>query len=200
MRVRPNIKNTCWMQRHDNAPCRTAISINQLLATNDIPVSSRPPYSPDLSPCCFYPLSTIENSFQRTTFWATLENIQTSVTDHRQLKAIPVSEFQNCYEPWKHHLQRCVDSQVNYFEGDNMWNSRFNSIKTYKKISHVTLFTHLVHNRGNGYTVGRKSSQDYVLHTNKPKTTKRGRGRGKWTANINGSAVYLLLNALCVYK
>jgi hypothetical protein len=48
----------------------------------------------------------------------TLENIKMSVTD--QLKAIPVTEFQNCYEQWIHRLQCCVDSQGNYFEGDNI--------------------------------------------------------------------------------
>ncbi|VVC25895.1 Hypothetical protein CINCED_3A017953 [Cinara cedri] len=50
--------------------------------------------------------------------FGTLENIQSSVTD--ELKAIPVTEFQNCYKQWKHRLQRCVDSQGNYFEGDNV--------------------------------------------------------------------------------
>ena len=47
-----------------------------------------------------------------------LDNIQMAVTN--QLKAIPVSEFQHCYEEWKNHLQRCVASQGKYFEGDNV--------------------------------------------------------------------------------
>uniref|UniRef100_T1HG18 Uncharacterized protein n=1 Tax=Rhodnius prolixus TaxID=13249 RepID=T1HG18_RHOPR len=41
-----------------------------------------------------------------------------AVTD--QLKAIPVSEFEHCYEEWKKRLQRCVASEGSYFEGDNI--------------------------------------------------------------------------------
>ncbi|GFT58689.1 putative transposase [Trichonephila clavipes] len=49
--------------------------------------------------------------------FGTLENIQTAVTD--QLKAIPISEFHECYEEWKKRLQRCVASEGSCFEGDN---------------------------------------------------------------------------------
>ncbi|KAL4085370.1 hypothetical protein QTP88_027229 [Uroleucon formosanum] len=114
--VRPKIKNT-WVLYHDNAPCHAAISINQFLATKNIPVAFQPPYSSDLSPCDFFLFPRIKIHLKGRHF-GTLENIQSSVTD--ELKAIPVTEFQNCYKQWKHRLQRCVDSQGNYFEGDNV--------------------------------------------------------------------------------
>ena len=47
-----------------------------------------------------------------------VENIKKAVTD--QLKAIPVSDFQRCYEEWEQRLWRCVASQGNYFEGDKL--------------------------------------------------------------------------------
>ncbi|GFW67452.1 protein GVQW3 [Trichonephila clavipes] len=50
--------------------------------------------------------------------FGTLEKIQTAVTD--QLKAIPISEFHQCYEEWKKRLQRCVASEGSYFEGENV--------------------------------------------------------------------------------
>ncbi|GFT53445.1 protein GVQW3 [Trichonephila clavipes] len=50
--------------------------------------------------------------------FGTLENIQAAVTD--QLKAVPISEFHQCYEEWKKRLQRCVASEGSYFEGDNV--------------------------------------------------------------------------------
>ncbi|GFV66741.1 putative transposase [Trichonephila clavipes] len=50
--------------------------------------------------------------------FGTLENIQTAVTDQR--KAIPISEFHQSYEEWKNRLQRCVASEDNCFEGDNV--------------------------------------------------------------------------------
>ncbi|GFU48630.1 putative transposase [Trichonephila clavipes] len=50
--------------------------------------------------------------------FGTLENIQTAATD--QLKAIPISEFHQCYEERKKRLQVCVASEGSYFEGDNV--------------------------------------------------------------------------------
>ena len=47
-----------------------------------------------------------------------MENIEKAVTD--QLKAIPVSDYQRCYEDWKQRLRRCVAFQGNYFEGDKL--------------------------------------------------------------------------------
>ena len=77
----------------------------------------QPPYSPDLSLCYFF-------LFQKLTFhlkgrhFGTVENIEKAVTD--QLKAIPVSDYQRCYEDWEQSLRRCVASQGNYFEGDKL--------------------------------------------------------------------------------
>lgn len=116
IRVRPNIKNN-WVLHHDNAPCHTAISINEYLASKNIPVAPQPPYSPDLSPCDFFLFPKLKNHLKGNHF-GTVENIQTAVTD--QLKVIPVSEFQHCYEEWKKRLQRCVASEGSYFEGDNI--------------------------------------------------------------------------------
>ena len=50
--------------------------------------------------------------------FGTVENIENAVTD--QLKAIPVSDYQRCYEEWEQCLRRCVASQGNYFEGDKL--------------------------------------------------------------------------------
>ncbi|GFU95467.1 uncharacterized protein TNCV_4788021 [Trichonephila clavipes] len=76
-----------------------------------------PPYSPDLSPCAFFLFPKLKNHLKRHHF-GTQENIQTAVTD--QLKAIPISEFHQCYEERKKRLQRCVASEGSYFEGDNV--------------------------------------------------------------------------------
>jgi len=52
-RVRPEIADT-WMLHHDDAPCHTAISVNEFLAKKSISMLPQPPYSPDLSPCDFF--------------------------------------------------------------------------------------------------------------------------------------------------
>jgi len=41
-RVRPGIART-WMLHHDNAPCHTAVSINEFLAEKINPVVPQPP-------------------------------------------------------------------------------------------------------------------------------------------------------------
>jgi len=115
-RVRPSIART-WMLHHDNAPCNTAISINEFLVEKSIPIVPQPPYSPDLSPCDFFLFPRLKNYLKGCRF-CTLDSIQKSVTD--ELKGIPTEAFQHCYEQWKQRLRRCVAAQWNYFEGDNL--------------------------------------------------------------------------------
>jgi hypothetical protein len=43
-----------WLLHHDNAPARTALSIQEFLAEKKIPVVPHPPYSSDLAPCDFF--------------------------------------------------------------------------------------------------------------------------------------------------
>src|SRR6187551_2322297 len=105
------------MLHHDNAPCHTAISIRELLNSKRITVVPQPPYSPDLSPCDFFLFPKLKHVLKGRHF-GTLENIQKTVTD--QLKAIPIEDFQRCYQEWERRLRRCIAAQGNYFEGDNI--------------------------------------------------------------------------------
>ena len=115
-RVRPGIART-WMLHHNNAPCNTAVSINEFLAEKSIPVVPQPPYSSDLSPCEFFLFPPLKNHLKGRHF-GTLDNIQKSVTD--ELEGIPAEAFQHYYEQWKQRLRRCAAAQGNYFEGDNL--------------------------------------------------------------------------------
>ena len=116
IRVRPEIADK-WMLHHDNAPCHTAISIREFLNSKRITVVPQPPYSPDLSPCDFFLFPKLKHVLKGRHF-GTLENIQKTVTD--QLKAIPIEDFQRCYQEWERRLRRCIAAQGNYFEGDNI--------------------------------------------------------------------------------
>ena len=115
-RVWPGIERT-WMLHHNNVPCHTAVSINELLGERNIPVVPQPPYSPDLSPCDFFLFPRLKNHLKGRHF-GTLDNIQKSVTD--ELKGFPAEAFQHCYKQWKQCLHHCVAAQGNYFEGDNL--------------------------------------------------------------------------------
>ena len=102
------------MLHHDNAPCHTAVSINEFLAEKSIPVVPQPPYSPDLSPCGFF-FFPRHNNHSKERHFDTLDNTQKSVTD--ELKGIPAEAFQHCYEQWKQRFRGCVAGQGNHFEG-----------------------------------------------------------------------------------
>ncbi|GFX37136.1 putative transposase [Trichonephila clavipes] len=73
--------------------------------------------------------------------FGTLENTQTAVTD--QLKAIPISEFHQCYEEWKKRLQRCVASEGSYFEEDN---AKLSSYGVFNVTSSSFLSQHIIIN------------------------------------------------------
>ena len=74
-------------------------------------------YSPDLSPCDFFLFPKLK-FYLKVRHFGTVDNIQKVVTD--QLRALLHEDFQHCYLEWEQRLQRCVASQGNYFEGDNV--------------------------------------------------------------------------------
>jgi hypothetical protein len=93
-----------------------AISVNEVLTKKVFQWLRSPPYSPDLSPRYFL-------LFPKLTFHLKGRNCGTVdipkvVTD--QLRALPHEDFQHYYREWEQRLRRCVASQGNYFEGDDV--------------------------------------------------------------------------------
>jgi len=37
------------------------------------------------------------------------------------LKDIPISAYQECFQKWKRRWQQCITSQEDHFEGDNVY-------------------------------------------------------------------------------
>jgi len=101
---------------HD-APCHTAISVNEFLTKKGILVFPQLPYSPDLSPCDFFLFPELK-FYLKGSHFGTVDNIQKVVTE--QLWALPHEDFQHCYRDWERRLRRCVASKENYLEGDNV--------------------------------------------------------------------------------
>ncbi|GBN19110.1 hypothetical protein AVEN_139238-1 [Araneus ventricosus] len=66
---------------HHNAPCHTAISINEFLASKIIPLDSQPPYAPDMIRCDFFLFPRVKMHFKGRHF-RTVPNIEKSVTDY----------------------------------------------------------------------------------------------------------------------
>ena len=94
---------------HDSAPAHTALSVHQFLAKNGMATASHAPYSPDLAPCDFFLFPIMKRDLKGKCF-QTVEEV----------RAITLQEFQNCFEQWKKHWDKCIDSQGEYFEGDSI--------------------------------------------------------------------------------
>jgi hypothetical protein len=87
--------------------------VKEDLNKNSFALIKTPPYSHDLIPRDFLLFPNLKFHLKVSHF-VTEDNMQNVVTD--QLRARPHEDFQHCYLEWKHLLQRCVDSQGNYFE------------------------------------------------------------------------------------
>jgi hypothetical protein len=105
------------MLHHDNAPCHTVISVNEFLTKKRYSSGSTAPYAPDLSPHYFFLFPKLKFYVKGHNF-GTVNNIQKVVIDH--LRALPHEDFQHCYREWEQPFWRCVASQENYYEWDNV--------------------------------------------------------------------------------
>ncbi|GFT53189.1 uncharacterized protein TNCV_4232931 [Trichonephila clavipes] len=105
-RKRPVLKvSSRWMLHHDGAPAHTANLEQQFLTKHGTIQVAHPPYSPDMSPPDFFLFPKIKNTLKRHRF-QDIETIKQNST--QQLQAIPKSEFQKCFEDWKHCWAKCV--------------------------------------------------------------------------------------------
>jgi transposase len=96
-------------------PAHNALSVKQFLANKNITVLEHPPYSPDLAPCDFYLFPKIESVLKGTHFLS-VENVKAKMVEI--LNSLTEHDLRNCYERWQRHMQLCVNSEGNYFEGD----------------------------------------------------------------------------------
>ena len=77
----------------------------------------QPPYSPDLAPCDIFLFSRLNRPMEGRRF-ATIEEIKTESL--RELKDILKSAYQKCFEDWKKRWHKCIISEGDYFEEDNI--------------------------------------------------------------------------------
>ncbi|PNF20111.1 hypothetical protein B7P43_G04786 [Cryptotermes secundus] len=73
------------------------------------------PYSPDMANCDFWLFPKLKTQLKGRRF-DSRKDIKQNAT--AQLHAIPKEAFQNCFQRWKNHWAKCVESQGAYFEGD----------------------------------------------------------------------------------
>ena len=88
-----------------------ALSVREFLATKQITVLEHPAYSLDLAPNDFFLLILKGRHFDD------IDDIRSNTT--AALQAIPQNQFQNCFEGWTRHWNRCIASQGEYSEGNH---------------------------------------------------------------------------------
>ena len=113
-RKRPQLwTNQSLVLHHDNAPAHSSFLVRNFLAKNETTVVPQPPYSPDLAPADFFLFPKLKSTLKWRRF-DTFDEIQKNST--KGLFAIPKEAFQS----WQKRWERCVVSEGNYFEGDEL--------------------------------------------------------------------------------
>ena len=102
---------------HDNAPASSSVLVRNFLAKNNTVIMPQPPYLPDSAPCDFFQFLRLKRSIKGRRF-ATIKEIKTESL--RELKDIPKSAYQKCFEDWKKRCHKCIISEGDYFERDNI--------------------------------------------------------------------------------
>ena len=73
--------------------------------------------SPDFAPYDFFLFPRLKRPMKGRRS-VTIEEIKTEWL--RELKDIPKSAYQKCFEDWEKRWHKCIISEGNYFEGDNI--------------------------------------------------------------------------------
>jgi len=103
-----------WLLHHDNAPAHSSNLVQQYLTKHQVVQLRQPPYSPDVAPCDFWLFPTLKMPLKGHRF-DDKETVETNAT--KALKAIPKTDFQDCFRKWKHRWERVIQSNGDYFEG-----------------------------------------------------------------------------------
>ena len=102
---------------HDNVPAHSSLLVRDFLFKNNTTSIPQPPYSPGLAPYDFFLFPKLKKPMKGRRF-ATIEEIKTASLE--ELKAIPKSAYQKCFEDWKKRWHKCIISEGGYFQGDNI--------------------------------------------------------------------------------
>ena len=93
------------------------VSVRQLLVKKQIAALDHPLCSPDLAPYDFWVFPRLKIVIKGTLF-SSSEEIRASVT--KEQKSRKQEEFAKCICGWQDRMQKCINSEGEYFEGDNL--------------------------------------------------------------------------------
>ena len=111
-----HIHSTARVQlHHDNAvPHKARITYTQTyLDDNGIHLMEHRPYSPDLASCDFWLFSKVKSALAGKHF-SKIQDLAQAV--HSEIKAIPASEYRECFQKRRMRVQRFIEVKGSYFE------------------------------------------------------------------------------------
>ena len=76
---------------------------------------AHPAYSPDQAPCDFYMFPKMKLQLKGQRFIST-EEIQAEL--QQVLNMLMPADFNECFQKWQNHWDRCIQAQGDYFEDE----------------------------------------------------------------------------------
>jgi len=105
-----------WILHHDSAPVHNALFVKKFLAGRQVTVHENAPYSLDLAPFDFFLFPNIKSALKGSRF-GSMDEVKVKTAE--LLHSVTPNDLQHCFEQWKMRMQRCVDREGMYVEGDN---------------------------------------------------------------------------------
>jgi len=90
--------------------------VKKFLVGRQVTVLENAPYSPDLAPCDFFLFPKIKSALKGT-HSGSMDEVKVKTAE--LLYSLTPNDLQHCFEQWKIRMQRCVDREGMYVEGDN---------------------------------------------------------------------------------
>ena len=79
------------------------------LDDNGIHLMEHRPYSPDLASCDFWPFPKVKSALAGKHF-SKIQDLAQAV--HAEMRAIPASEYQKCFQKWGMRIQRFIEATL----------------------------------------------------------------------------------------
>lgn len=87
------------------------------MSKNNVNTVPQAPYSPEMAPCDVFLFPRLKLPLRGKRF-QTIEAIEEN--SQKELKAIPKSAYEKCFEDWKKRWNMCIVCDGDYFEGNKI--------------------------------------------------------------------------------
>ena len=104
-----------WWLHQGNAPAHKALRFKRFHTKNGMTLLSHTPYSPDLAPCDFFLFPKMKKELKGQRFEDVEEVKQKSL---EAIQGIFTHEYADAFVQWEARLERCINANGEYFEGD----------------------------------------------------------------------------------